>query len=198
MLRVHGCTGAVFEFSDNSSILIGMKILIAITSLLFAANVSAELYKWIDQNGITHYTDKRPDETVQQQELSGYLARITNRKQPDASDSENPYPAFTITSPGEGETVRNAEAKMDVAIQIDPPLTETHFLQIYLDGLEVGEKTKSTELTLQQLRKGAHRLQARILDEDGQTISTTPEVTFQFREPADLRKIAPNLASPAQ
>lgn len=175
-----------------------MKILIAITSLLVAANVSAELYKWIDQDGVTHYTDKRPDERAQQQELSGYLARISNKKEPEALESEAPYPDFTITSPGQGETVRNAEAQMDIAIQIDPPLTEKHFLQIYLDGLEVGEQTKATELRLQQVRKGTHRLLARIVDENGQTISTTPEVTFQFREPADLKKIAPNLASPAQ
>jgi len=175
-----------------------MKILIITISLLLAADVSAELYKWIDQDGITHYTDKRPDDAAQQQELSGYLARISNKKEPKVIESETPYPDFSITSPAQGETVRNAEAEMDIAIQIDPPLTEKHFLQVYLDGLEVGEQTKSTELRLQQVRKGTHRLQARIIDESGQTISTTPEVTFQFREPADLTRIAPNLVSPAQ
>lgn len=190
--------GVTFVKSFIWSILKGMKILITLTALLFAANVSAELYKWIDQNGVVHYTDKRPDETAQQQELSGYLARIGNKRVSRTSESENLYPAFSITSPGQGETVRNAEAKMDIAVQIDPPLTENHFLQIYLDGLEVGEQTKSTELTLQQVTKGTHRLQARILDESGQTISKTQEVTFQLREPADLRKIAPNLVSPVQ
>ena len=139
-----------------------MKILLLISSLLFAANVSAELYKWIDQDGGVHYTDKRPDDTAQQQELSGYLARIGNKDQSEAAQDETTYTSFTIAKPGPGETVRNAEPNMDIVIQIEPPLTEKHFLQIYLDGLEVGGKTKSTELTLQQLNNGIHRLQAKI------------------------------------
>ena len=67
-----------------------------------------------------------------------------------------------------------------------------------IGSAEVGEKTKSTELTLQALKKGIHRLQGKIIDEAGQTISVTDEVTFQFRKPADLTKIAPNLVPPAQ
>lgn len=175
-----------------------MKILIAIAGLLCAANVSAELYKWIDQDGGVHYTDKRPDDSAQQQELSGYLSRISNKKKPEVAEDENPYTAFTIASPGQGDTVRNEGSTMDIVVNIDPPLTVKHFLQIYLDGLEVGEKTKSTELTLQQLKKGTHRLQAKIIDEAGQIISTTEEVTFMFRKPADMTKIAPNLVPPTQ
>ncbi len=175
-----------------------MKILIAIISLLFAANVSAELYKWIDENGVVHYTDKRPDDNVQQQELSGYLTRLANKKATEEAEIQNPYQVLMISSPAQGETVRNLEPSMDIVVEIDPPLTERHFLQIYLDGLEVGEKTKSTELTLDKLKKGTHRLQAKIVDDSGQTITMTEEVTFQFRKPANLSEIAPNLVPPAQ
>ncbi|NNJ92602.1 MAG: DUF4124 domain-containing protein [Gammaproteobacteria bacterium] len=168
------------------------------TSLLLAANVSAELYKWIDQDGVVHYTDKRPAETGQQQELSGYLARIAKKNKPEAEEAQAPYSAFAITSPTQGERVWNAESTMDVVVQIDPALTDEHFLQVYLDGLAVTGKIKSNELTLQQLNKGSHNLQAEIVDEAGQTLSKTDKVTFQFRDPADLRKIAPNLAPPAQ
>ena len=175
-----------------------MKILIAITSLLLAVNVSAELYKWIDQDGVVHYTDKRPDDSAKQQELSGYLTRMVNKNNTEETETENMYSTFAISSPEQGATVRNAESTMDLVVQIDPPLTEKHFLQIYLDGLEVGEKTKSTELTLHKLKKGTHRLQAKIMEENGQTISTTEEITFQFRTAMDPSKFAPNLAPPAQ
>jgi len=190
--------GVFFEKSVIWSILIGMKIIILVTSLLFAAAVSAELYKWIDQDGVVHYTDKRPAETAQQQELSGYLTRIANKNKPETVKAETPYSTFSITSPTQGERVWNAESTLDVLVQIDPALTEEHFLQVYLDGLLVSGKIRSTKLTLQQLNKGTHNLQAEIVDEAGQTISKTDEITFQFRDPADLRKIAPNLAPPPQ
>ena len=175
-----------------------MKTFIVISSLLFASTASAELFKWIDQDGVIHYSDKRPGETASQQQLSGYLSRLENKKPASEEDKNNNYSTFTIMQPKNDSTIRKADANMDIMVQIDPPLTEKHYLQIYLDGLEVGEKTKSTELTLQKMKKGLHRLQARIVDMDGQTISTTEEISFQFRKPVDLSRIAPNLTPPAQ
>jgi hypothetical protein len=177
--------------------IIGMKTFIVIFSLLFAATASAELFKWIDQDGVIHYSDKRPAETATQQELSGYLVRLANKKQ-DEEDTENLYSTFNITQPENDSIIRKDGANINFKVQIDPPLTEKHFLQIYLDGLELGKKTRSTELRLQRIKKGMHRLQARIVDMDGQIISTTDEITFQFRKAVDLSKIAPNLTTPAQ
>jgi hypothetical protein len=186
------------EICNICAILKDMKILITIVSLLFTLNASAELFKWVDQDGVIHYSDKRPADTAQQQELSGHLARLRKKKEEAKEDNQNIYEEFSVTQPQKDSVVRDADSNVDIVIQINPPLTEKHFLQIYLDGLEVGEKTKFTNLTLKEVKKGIHRLQGKIIDENAQVISTTEEVTFQFRKPADLSKIAPNLVPPAK
>ena len=174
-----------------------MKKIFIVTALVFSTTAFAELYKWVDENGVIHYTDRPPSDSVEQQELKGPLARLGKKKETPLQ-VESIYSTCEITSPEGDSTVRSAESTIDIVVNIDPPLTENHHLQIYLDGLEVGEKTKSTELTLQKMKKGIHRLQGKILDENNQEVSKTSEVTFQFRKPADLSTIAPNLVSPEQ
>lgn len=173
-----------------------MKKILLIASLVISPFTSAQLYKWVDPDGVVHYSDRNPGEQTQQEALPDRLKNLNTRKQPLETETALPYTTFEISSPKAEDTVRNADDKADIVINIQPPLTEPHFLQVYLDGLQVGEKTKSTALTLQQMKKGLHRLQAHIVDEQGLSLMKTEEISFTFRRPADLSKIAPNLVPP--
>lgn len=173
-----------------------MKYTIASLILLLSTPTVAELYKWTDTDGIVHYTDRLPAEGIQPEALPGRLKTLKNKKTSKKDDSEdNVYSEFLISKPEADSSVRNEQGTVDILISINPPLIESHFLQIYLDGLQVGDRTKTTALTLQQMQKGIHRLQAQIVDEAGLEIMKTATVSFEYREPADLSKIAPNLVT---
>ena len=170
-----------------------MKYTHVMTLIFLPAICFGQMYKWTDPNGVVHYTDRQPDESIRQDALPDHLKILGNRKKEIEEDTQAAYTAFTFIKPEADATVRNDNGTVNISLQVDPPLTESHFLQIYLDGLEVGEKTKSTALTLQNVKKGIHRLQAQIVDVSGQQVMQTEEVSFQYREAADLSKIAPNL-----
>lgn len=172
-----------------------MKYTLVLTLVFLPAICSSQMYKWTDADGVVHYTDRQPDESIRQDDLPDRLKSLGTGKKDIQADMEAEYSIFAVSKPEADATVRNDKGTVDISIQVDPPLTENHFLQVYLDGLEVGEKTKSTALTLHNIKKGIHRLQAQIVDVSGQQIMKTEEVSFQYRESADLSKIAPNLVS---
>ena len=172
-----------------------MKQVLPLSLILVTTVCSAELYKWTDEDGVVHYTDRMPTEQVQQQAVPDHLKSLGFSKPPQQTEPESIYSKFLISLPAADAIVRSVDATVNIVVQIDPPLVEDHFLQVYLDGLEVGDKTKSTALTLQKMKKGVHRLQAQVVDKDGQQVLKSEEISFEYREPADLTKIAPNLVS---
>lgn len=172
-----------------------MKQVLPLSLILVTTLCSAELYKWSDVDGVVHYTDRMPTGQVQQQALPDHLKSLGVSKPPQQTEQESIYSKLVITLPAADDIIRTPDETVNIVVQIDPPMVEDHFLQVYLDGLEVGDKTKSTALTLQKMKKGVHRLQAQIVDSAGQQVLKSEEITFEYRQPADLSKIAPNLVS---
>jgi hypothetical protein len=135
-----------------------------------------------------------PAADAQQQQLPDRLKSLGSLKVSSQDGPETVYATFIIERPKPDAIVRNVQPAVDITVKIEPPLSEEHFLQLYLDGLEVGEKTKLTALTLQEIVTGIHRLQGKIISTAGEEIMKTQEISFEFRKLADLSKIAPNLA----
>ena len=55
--------------------------------LLFAASASGEIYRWVDEKGVTHFSDRKPtnngDSTVQRvRPNSGTLSVVPGTQQP--------------------------------------------------------------------------------------------------------------------
>ena len=155
-----------------------MKYALVLSLIFLPALGSAQMYKWTDADGVVHYTDRQPDKNIKQDVLPDRLRALGARKAA-SSESEAAYTVFQASKPAADSTIRNDKGTVDIAFTIEPPMTEFHFLQVYLDGLEVGEKTKSTALTLHNVKKGIHRLQAGIVDADGQQVMKTEEIRGQ-------------------
>lgn len=173
-----------------------MKYILLSILVLLSLPLQAQLYKWVDEDGVTHYTDRRPEPGGQQQQLSPSLERISQKKTPPEQAAEDAYPVFVISKPRNDDIVRSPGNSIDITVSIDPPLSENDFFQLYIDGLAAGETMKSTELTLGNVSKGTHRIQAAIVTSEGVELKRTPEVTFEFKNPVDLQTIAPNLVNP--
>ena len=59
------------------------RILVALLATLFASAASAQLYRWVDQNGKVHYTDTPPQSAT---------ARVVEKKKPSGSVVEGTTP----------------------------------------------------------------------------------------------------------
>ena len=96
-----------------------IRILLAGMLLLFAASSSGEIYRWVDEKGVTHFSDRKPDNssdsTVQSvKPNSGTLSVIQGTQQPLASPAQITPPAQSTPSEESGKVQLNRNAKVEI------------------------------------------------------------------------------------
>jgi hypothetical protein len=164
-----------------------MRVLLPLL-LVLALPASAQVYKSVGPNGRPIYTD-RPLPDAQ----ALFVPMHRRDPAPTATDPGTPptergflgaYDAFAIVAPDEGATIRNADGVVGVSLLLDPPLREGHRLSLDVDGVAAaGDLGARTQLQLQGVTVGSHRLMAVIRDESGTVVASTPLVNFHFRAP---------------
>ena len=167
-------------------------ILLALASA--AAWGSAEVYRWTDAEGQSHYSD-RPQPGAE---------RITITVSPPASgspDGNSPaargqeaedeppapvdrYQSLTITSPAQEQVLWNIEGQLDVAAAVQPPLQPDHALRFTLDGRTAVTEPGETRVQFTEVFRGEHSLQVEVVDAQGRTLVASPTTRFFVRQTA--------------
>src|SRR5690554_5899686 len=120
------------------------KCLVLLIGLVSAAVSGAPVWKWVDETGQVHYSD-RPVDGAEQIELAGAqgfpplttsLPRVTEQRQTtrtQAAPTER-YRRFDVVSPAQQETLWNIGSVLEVQVALEPALQDGHHLDVYLDG----------------------------------------------------------------
>jgi len=148
---------------------------------------SQTVWKWVDEQGVTHFSD-RPVPGATKVDISS-----SNRAdvQPSARSSSTSPPAapqvqyrdFEIGKPAEGEVFSNSGGEVPVNIHLNPQLHADHTLALYLDGrLVEGFPENATQYSLSNISRGEHTVLARITDGSGQEITSTNAVHFNVHQ----------------
>jgi hypothetical protein len=150
---------------------------------------AATVYKWVDENGITHYSDQPHQSAakvdVQKQAPVGSVAT----KAPVADEattpaSVSPYSSCAIVSPTPDEVFLNTFS-VPARLDVQPFLRGGDHVVVSLDGKPVdGLPAAATQFTLDQLDRGTHSVQAAIRDGSGKTVCSSGSVTFHVRQPS--------------
>lgn len=163
-----------------------------------AAASAATIYKWVDEKGVTHYSDQpRPGaETVEvapTQTYSAPPAPSVNTNPPAETDtSRQPaYAACEIASPANDEVLMNVST-VSGSVRLQPQLAPGHTITVELDGSRAAGPMTSGQFTISPVDRGTHSLIAVVQDAYGQTACRTPAVTFHVRQPSVK---APNRAN---
>lgn len=163
---------------------------------------SQTVWKWVDDQGVTHFSD-RPVPGATKVEISS-----SNRAEPQSGNGrtyttpsptpEVRYQDFEITRPSEGEAFINAAGQVPVSIRLNPNLSAGHGMALYLDGrLVEGFPETATEYSLNQVPRGEHTLVARITDDNGREVKATSPVHFMVRQESIAHPpVGPALKSP--
>jgi len=152
------------------------RFVVVLICLSAATAVLAEAYRWVDEDGIVHYSD-RPREGAEVVELSEYSrntgARIYRQApQSDAGDDEQAadepfrYQSLSISSPGAEETLWNIEGVLNVSLALSPALQRGHQVRVYFDGEP--RMVRGTSFQIEEVFRGVHNLQAEVIDGTGQ------------------------------
>ncbi|OGT50950.1 MAG: hypothetical protein A3F17_08165 [Gammaproteobacteria bacterium RIFCSPHIGHO2_12_FULL_41_15] len=93
------------------------------------------------------------------------------------ANTESTYTTFALTAPEEQQTFQN-QRTIPVVLTVDPALRTGDKIQLLVDGEPYGDPQAQTGLTLQNLPRGTHAIQATLLDKTGQPIKTSNAATI--------------------
>ena len=144
---------------------------------LFVANGAfADAYKWTDEDGVVHYSD-RPvpgSERVDLGEAARGRPQATRPNATSPSPGDNAsndvakpfsYTSLEVSSPAPEETLWNIDGILNVTLVLNPALRPNHEVRVYFDG--VARTIQGTSFQLQEVYRGVHNIQAEVLDETG-------------------------------
>ncbi|MCP5151447.1 MAG: hypothetical protein H6983_03885 [Ectothiorhodospiraceae bacterium] len=147
----------------------------------------ASVFKWRLPDGSIQYSDRPPEPGAQRIDLPAiqlYTAPRT-REAGDATDDEPPPPSFAgyesieITAPKPDEAVRNNSGAVSVQLALEPALRPGDKVRILMDGKPLGEG-QATSITLGNVDRGSHSVQAVVVDAEGKELGRSNAVTFHL------------------
>jgi len=166
---------------------------------------SATVYKWVDADGVTHYTDQ-PHPGAQKLQLQGaqtYSAAAAQRgpnamaaaaaaASRHAPTSGPAYSACEVTRPTNDEVFLNTSS-VPASVHVFPGLRDGDRLTVMLDGAPLPVNTPlDTEFVLSSVVRGTHALATKVEDATGAVVCQSASVIFHVRQPSVL---APNQAN---
>lgn len=167
---------------------------ILIVPLLFAVvnhAAIAQIYKYTDENGNIHYTDKKPSEDAQETKLkpitiveSRKSGSSTNWKRERHKEKFNPltFENFAISSPTNEESIWGTGGNLSVSVNLESKLPVRYRIKFYLDNIPHGRVKSNTQL-IADVERGEHTVYATVIEaRSRKVIKTTPKVTFYLKQ----------------
>ncbi len=163
---------------------------------------AADVWKWVDAKGVTHYSDQPVPGATKIEVRAGNIsspAPVSNEESQSQSQAEQvSYRNLQIVRPTNDQAIINTGGQVDVEISIAPPLQRTHQLNLLLDGRVVtGFPRNTTMYALTAVPRGTHTLSAVVADASGNTLQESSPVTFHVRQESIAQPpVGPSLGQP--
>lgn len=172
---------------------------LALTLLSIAGPTNAQIYKSVDANGVVTFSDKPPKGAQETFEPIPSPTQINSMQampiappesltsiEEKGRDGDEAEKKISILSPLDNATIPMGAGIFDVSVKTEPALIEGESLELYLDGVKVGEGQTALKWTLTYVIRGAHKLQAKWLPEDGSLLAVSDPVTVFVLRPSIL------------
>jgi len=170
--------------------------ILVLLGLLASATALAQAYTWVDEEGVTHYSD-RPQEGAEQVNLSEYSRntgaqlyrqRPTAEPADDAEEDAGPfkYESLAVASPGAEETLWNIEGVLNVSLALSPGLQSGHRVRVYFDGQP--REVSGSSIQIEDVYRGVHNIQVEVIDETGKLMIRSQTNRFYVQQNSILTR----------
>src|SRR5439155_12553233 len=169
-----------------------------LTSLVCSLALAGTVYKWVDENGVVHYSDQ-PHLNAQQVSVpaaqtykAGDMpASPGGPAVPPGPAQPPPYQGCAIAQPTDEQTLTSVDS-LSIIVRTDPALRPGDQIFLLLDGQPLnGGVATGSQFTLTPLDRGTHTLQAVVRDSAGALMCQTPGVTYNVHQPSILSPANP-------
>jgi hypothetical protein len=161
-------------------------------SLVSGVAVAATVYRWVDAQGIVHYSDQ-PHPQAQVLDVQPKNLVSTPVQSSSSSSSTSTTPAGPDAPPYRCDLIRpeNDEVFLNTStvsarVQIEPQLAANDQIAIAVDGKRLqNQPTRGTEFIIQDVERGTHTIMIAVYDSTGKNqLCTTSTATFHVRQPS--------------
>ncbi len=156
---------------------------------------SQEIYRWVDKNGVVHYSDQ-PDSPsaelinviepnayeAQGQEQAGDSGAGDSGEPEEDEPAVSPYGSLSIVSPTPDQVFFGADAVVNVAADLQGTLRPDHSVVFFLNGNRKQADGLSTDYS--GLARGTYFLRVSIMDGTGHPVITSQQTNFHVRQPS--------------
>lgn len=167
---------------------------IFILLILSLSAQAQDVYKQIDDDGHVVYSSEpasKDQQPAQLKEISVVPTREVKARpdiaEPETTEEAGKVPDYELKlmKPEQDESIWASANMVEVELNVSPDLSDGHFFQIYLDQVLAFEGP-ATQHTFKDVYRGAHTLQAQIVDAQKNVIKQSPVVTFYIQQKALL------------
>jgi hypothetical protein len=173
-------------------------VLFTLISVACTVALSATVYKWVDENGVTHYSDQ-PHENAEKVQVAQPQTYKAPRVNPQAAAQPatqarppNSYQSCDVVTPANDQTFPNADS-VSTAVQVSPQPHDGDRVFLLLDGQRVPNfPPTGGSYTISPIDRGTHSVQAVVQDSSGRTLCQSEPVSFTVLQPSVLNPANPN------
>ena len=166
---------------------------------LFAAAVSADVYRSVNEAGEVVFSDvpSKGSERVNLPPLSTIkppkpaASSVSTGSKPGAA--EPIYRSFQVATPENDATIWDNQGDIKLGVLLEPSLqiAQGHKIQYFLDGAAYGLAEQSLTNQYRNLDRGTHTLSASVVDGKGKAVISTNPVTVHLHKASSLHPNSP-------
>jgi hypothetical protein len=169
------------------------KLWLAASLLTAFAGQAAVIYKWVDADGIIHYSDQASPGAEKIYTSAPNIAS-SPRPQPTVGGQLAPpkpitgglnYTDFSITAPLNNQTFFGDDV-ISVHLSLAPAVRPNHAITWHLNGKQLEFPPDAVSFVLPHLDRGTYALAASITDQQSSESQSSNTVTFFVRQPSAL------------
>jgi hypothetical protein len=181
---------------------ISCKFLLLTALVVLPQTALAEIYKYVDENGVTRYTDKPPSKDAKPLTLPPLQTYTGAGISPTVESSEpgedvlpkevSGYSGIELLSPADQQVFNNANPIVTASAAVKPGLQDGHRVVFLVDGLLFPAPPGQTSVAIGDLVRGSHSLQAQVRDASDQVQIQSESINFHLSQPS-LQQPLPDL-----
>lgn len=164
-------------------------VLLIISFFILQSSFAATVYKYVDENGNTVFTDepRKGAEVLDVQPVPTIPALQVPPPEPQAAPKSTfKYNKIVIVSPEHQHNFINETDPIVVQVALSPSLRSEDKLQLMLNGAPKGNPISSTSFRLEQLPRGEYNTSVQVLDKNGEVLGTSASVEFYVKRHSKL------------
>ena len=160
---------------------------------------ASELYRWVDEQGRVHYSD-RPADGAERVELKTAPAATPSPRvstpaaatrpappRPDPDDTAAvAYQSVAIVSPQQDQVLWNIGSVLTVTVDVQPGLAAGHRVVVRYNGQPVEWPAQASSHQVPDVYRGTHTVSVSVTDAAGRVLASSDTVTFHVKQTSVL------------